>query len=353
MSGSGQREASGRPNPARRIVTSPAVVRVIRGEVVESSHRVHVAGIRRGRAAIQVGDTGRWTYYRSASKPFQAIPLVEDGVVDAFGFGSEELALACASHSSEARHVSVARRMLAAVGVGEEALACGGHWPLQESAAIRLLREGRIPGAVDSNCSGKHAGMLGLAKLHGWSLDGYSCSDHPVQERMRQVTAQWTGVEASRLMEGVDGCGVVCFAVPLTTMAASFARLAEEARLGGAAAAVCEAMMAHPFLVAGTDRLCTDLMAAAPGIVAKVGAEGVYGVSIPEDGLGLAIKVEDGGWRAVDAALVSTLDRLGLLSEPAQGALSGYLDPVIRNTRGEVAGRLEVEWPARAFQGAV
>lgn len=332
-------------------MTVPAVVRVVRGEVLESSHRVHIAAVRRGRLAIQVGSTDRWTYYRSASKPFQALPLVEDGVLDAFGFGMEELALACASHSSEARHVALARRMLTAIGIGEEALACGGHWPLLEAAAIRFSKEGRPPGPVDSNCSGKHVGMLSLAKHHGWSLDGYESSDHPVQERMRQVTSQWTGVEASQLREGVDGCGVVCFAVPLETMAGSFARLAEEARAGGAAAAVCDAMMAHPFLVAGTDRLCTDLMAAAPGIVAKVGAEGVYGVSVLEEGLGLAIKVEDGGWRAVDAALMSTLDRLGLLSDSARGALSGYLEPVLRNTRGETVGSLVVDWPDLALRG--
>ncbi len=301
---------------------------------------------------VQAGETERLTYYRSASKPFQALPLVQDGILDAFGLGTEELALACASHSSEAGHLKVVRRMLAAIGAGEEALACGGHWPLQESAAMRFLHEGRRPGAVDSNCSGKHAGMLSLAKFHGWSLDGYQYTDHPVQERMRQVTSEWTGVAPSRLREGVDGCGVVCFAVPLGTMANSFARLADEARSGGAAATVCHAMMDHPFLVAGTGRLCTDLMAAAPGIVAKVGAEGVYGVSIPAEGLGLAIKVEDGGWRAVDAALVSTLDHLGLLSDPARRALSGYLEPLVRNTLGDVVGRLEVDWPPAAFQGA-
>jgi L-asparaginase II len=320
--------------------------------VVESAHRFHAVVVRGGRRIVELGDGDRWTFYRSASKPFQALPLVEDGVLDAFGFGVEELALACASHSGETEHVRLARRMLERMGLTEEALACGGHWPLREAAAIRFLAEGRAPGPLDSNCSGKHAGMLGLARVHGWPLGGYERADHPVQERMRQVTSAWTGVRASDLREGVDGCGVVCFAVPLGTMAESFARLAREARAGGAAREVCGAMMRHPFLVAGTDRLCTDLMTAAPGIVAKVGAEGVYGVSIPEEDMGLAIKVEDGGWRAVDAALVSLLSRLGLLDDGARRGLAGYLEPSILNTRGARVGRLEVDWPSGSTERA-
>lgn len=326
------------------IVSRAGAVRVLRGGVVESSHIVHAAAVRRGRLVLGIGDVERWTFYRSASKPFQALPLVEDGVLDAFGFGTEELALACASHSGEPEHVRVARGMLERLGLPEEALACGGHWPLKASAALRFLDEGRRPGPIDSNCSGKHAGMLGLARFHGWDIQGYQRSDHPVQDRMRRVTSTWTGLARGDLREGVDGCGVVCFAVPLRVMAESFARLAEAARVGGAAGHVCGAMMRHPYLVAGTDRLCSDLMAAAPGIVAKVGAEGVYGVSIPDEGLGVAIKVEDGGWRAVDAALVSLLVGLGCLDERGRRELHRYLEPSVSNTRGESVGRLEVEW---------
>jgi L-asparaginase II len=325
------------------------VVRVLRAGVVESTHAFHAVVVLRGRSVLGVGNVERWTFYRSASKPFQALPLVEDGVVEAFGFGTEELALACASHSGEAEHGRVARGMLARLGLPEEALACGGHWPLKEGAAIRFLEGGRRPGPIDSNCSGKHAGMLGLARFHGWDVKGYERAEHPVQQRMRRVTSEWTGMGEDELRVGVDGCGVVCFAVPLRVMAESFARLAEAARTGGAARQVCGAMMGHPFLVAGTDRLCSDLMAAVPGIVAKVGAEGVYGVSIPEEGMGLAIKVEDGGWRAVDAALVSLLDGLDLLGERGRRALQRYLEPSVSNTRGELVGRLEVEWPRGGF----
>ena len=320
-----------------------ARVRVLRGGVLESSHAVHAVVVDGERPVLTLGDAGRWTFYRSAAKPFQALPLVEDGVLEAVGFGSRELALACASHSSEPRHLEVATAMRDTLGVCDDDLACGGHWPLLEAAALRFLEGGRAPGRLDSNCSGKHLGMLALALHHGWDISGYHESTHPVQARMRRETARWSGVPEGHLLEAVDGCGVVCFAVPLVEMARSFGRFAGAARSGGGAREVCRAMTAHPELVAGTGRLCTDLMAAVPGIVAKVGAEGVYGALIPEMGLGLAIKVEDGGWRAVDAVLVALLDHLGLLTGEARRALAGYLEPTLLNTRREAVGTLEVE----------
>ncbi|MEJ2539670.1 MAG: asparaginase [Gemmatimonadota bacterium] len=323
-------------------VTSPGRVRVFRGGVVESTHAFHAVAIQKGSVRLSIGNHRRWTFYRSASKPFQALPLVEDRVLEGLGFDQEELALACGSHSAEGAHLRVARRMLERLGVSEERLACGGHWPFQEAAALRFLQEGRRPGPVDSNCSGKHMGMLALARHHGWPLEGYQKPEHPVQRRMRSLTGHWSGLDPAHLREGIDGCGVVCFAVPLEDMAASFARLADDARRGGAGREVCEAMTRHPFLVAGTDRLCTDLMRAEPEIVAKVGAEGVYGVAVPRLGLGMAIKVEDGGWRAVDAALVHLLDGLGLLSREARGALQPYREPQVTNTRGERVGWIEV-----------
>jgi L-asparaginase II len=185
--------------------------------------------------------------------------------------------------------------------------------------------------------------MLALALHHGWDIAGYHEPDHPVQARMRRETVRWSGVPEGELLEAVDGCGVVCFAVPLVEMARSFARFADAARSGGGPGEVCRAMTTHPELVAGSGRLCTDLMTAVPGIVAKVGAEGVYGALVPDAGLGLAIKVEDGGWRAVDAVLVALLHHLGFLSREARKALTAYLEPVLLNTRREVVGTLEVD----------
>ncbi|HSG46200.1 MAG TPA: asparaginase [Longimicrobiales bacterium] len=319
-----------------------ARVEVRRGGAVESVHAVHVAVAGRGGMEAAAGDPGFPTFYRSASKPFQALPLVEDGVLDRFGFGGEELALCCASHNSEAQHLEVASRILDRIGLGGGALECGGHWPLREAVAYRFLEEGRVPGPLESNCSGKHAGMLALAVHHGWPTAGYVRAGHPVQERMSREVSRWTGIPVADLVTGVDGCGVVCFAVPLEVMAGSFARFAQDAARGGAVGRVCDAMLDHPFLVAGTRRLCTDLMATGAGVVAKVGAEGVYGAWHPASGLGIALKVEDGARRAAEPALVAVLEALELLPDRVLEALERYRTPVVKNTRGEVVGEMRV-----------
>lgn len=327
-------------------------VRVLRGGVVESRHAFHVVVADADGVRAVAGDPDRLTWYRSASKPFQALPLVEDGVAERFGLGAEELALCCASHNSQARHVEVARRILAAAGVEESALGCGGHWPIRQEETARFIREGRRPGPVESNCSGKHAGMLALAAHHGWPLEGYLEADHPVQRRMAREVARWSGVEEGEMATGVDGCGVVCFAVPLRRMAEAWARFGEAAAAGDPGpATLVEAMTAHPFLVAGDGRLCTDLMAVGEGVVAKVGAEGVYGAAVPSRGVGIALKVEDGAMRASEPALVAVLDALGFLSSGALDRLDRYRRPRVRNTRREEVGEMEVFLELVGVQG--
>jgi L-asparaginase II len=330
----------------------PGTVEVRRGGRVESRHRVHVAVVGEdGERVASVGDMAFPTGYRSAAKPLQALPLVEDGVVAALGLTDDELALCCSSHNSEPLHVETARRILARAGLGEDALACGGHPPLRAQEGERLAREGVRPGPIHNNCSGKHAGMLALAVHHGWPTEGYQRPEHPVQRRMLAEIARWTGLGEDEVETGGDGCGVVCFRVPLAAMALSLARFAGAAGRGRPAAAVVRAMTRHPWMVAGTGRLCTDLMAATGGSVfAKTGAEGVYVAGVPERGWGVALKVEDGARRAADVALVAALDAVGLLEPAAVEALAAYRSPEVRDTRGEVVGgleaRLELERPA-------
>jgi L-asparaginase II/alkylhydroperoxidase/carboxymuconolactone decarboxylase family protein YurZ len=317
-----------------------------RGEVVESRHRVHVAvADPEGRLLARTGDPWLVTHFRSAAKPLQALPLVEDGAVEAFGIPIEELALACASHNGEEGHVTGVRRLLEWVGVAEEALELGPHLPMLEAAAHALLRSGGEALPVHNNCSGKHAGMLGLARHRGWPLEGYRLPDHPVQQRMTKEVARWTGVEAGEIRPGVDGCGVVCFGVPIAAMARSFAGLGRAAVRGDEGPArVVEAMTAHPFQVAGTGRLCTELMEATGGaIFAKVGAEGVYAAGDRDGSLGVAIKVEDGSRRAVEVALVRVLEELSLVDDETLEALESYRRRPVPNTLGEEAAFLEVE----------
>jgi L-asparaginase II len=323
-------------------VTTPAEVSVTRGGLVESAHRVAVAVVDPdGRLLAGAGDLARPVFYRSAAKPLQALPLVEDDVVGKLGLTEEELALCCASHNGEPRHVQGSLAILGKAGVGPEALVCGPHPPMRADDAERLVAQGQKPGRIHNNCSGKHAGMLALAATHGWETEGYHRAEHPVQRRMLAEVSRWTGLPAARIATGVDGCGVVCFAVPLDRMALSFARFASSAARGEPAARVVQAMTGHPGMVAGKGRLCTALMErAGDRVFVKTGAEGVYCAGLPASGLGVALKVLDGAKRASDAALLRVLELLGVLDLGDVEALASFGAPVVRNTLGEPVGEL-------------
>jgi L-asparaginase II len=316
-------------------------VEVWRGPLVESTHRVHVAVAGAdGRLRAGSGDTARITLARSAIKAIQALPLVEDGAAARYGFGDREIALCCASHSGEPRHVEGVRDMLSRIGVEENALACGPHSPFHGPSAEALAESGRQPGRIHNNCSGKHAGMLALACFHGWPVAGYNRADHPVQQRVLEELSRWAEVAADDIATAVDGCGVVTFGLSLAGLAGAFARLSAAARKGNSpAATVLGAMKAFPEYVAGTDRLCTDLMRTVDGrIIAKTGAEGVYCAAVPGAELGIAVKVEDGAKRASEPAIIAVLRALGLLSDQEFVRLAAYAEPDIRNTRGERVG---------------
>jgi L-asparaginase II len=325
------------------IDVSESVVEVLRGDVVESRHRVSVAVVDAdGVLRASSGNPALVSFARSAVKPLQAIPVVADGAADRFGFAAAELALACASHSGELHHVDVARQMLAKIGLTESALACGPHAPLHDGSARALRRSGRAPTRLHNNCSGKHAGMLALAVSHDWPVAGYHERRHPVQQRMLAEIARWTDVAAAVIPVAVDGCGIPTFALPLERLALAFARLGRQARqTEGAPRSVIEAMTVHPDLVGGTGRLCTQLMHVTDGRIAvKVGAEGVYCATIPGAELGIALKVEDGAKRAAEPALIGVLERLSLLLAEERAALDAFAEPVLENTRHERVGIL-------------
>ncbi len=332
-------------------------VEQIRGGVVESSHTVHAAVVdREGRLVARAGDPDLVTFWRSAAKPFQAVPLVADGVVERFKISTAELALCCASHSSEPVQVELVRDLLAKVGCSERDLLCGAHPPLSERVAQDYATRGVRLTAVYSNCSGKHAGMLALARHHGWPTEFYTRLEHPVQQRLLSEVAEWSGVERSRIGTATDGCGVVCYALPLRNMGLAYARLGSgewgvvrdgASRRDGVNrrvplptphAVVLEAMLRHPELIAGEDRPCTEMMRAHPGrVVVKVGAEGVYCGLLSQEGQGVALKVEDGDTVAAALAMAAVLAELGLKPQPP--ALVSR--PTV-NTRGETVGEMRV-----------
>ncbi len=327
-------------------------VLVWRGGRIESRHRVSACvSDAAGGVVLGVGDLEQRVFPRSAIKPFQALPLVESGAADTFGVGEEELALACASHGGEPMHVERVLAWLQRLGLGPEALACGPHPPSFKPAADALIRAGRGPGRVHNNCSGKHTGMLTAALHLGVPTEGYEQPGHPVQQAVAQALRDLTGLEDLEA-PGIDGCGVPSWAIPLRALARAFTCFADQRSLppGRAAAAerIGRAMRRHPELVAGTGRCCTALMRALPQVVAKTGAEGVYAAALPERGLGVALKVEDGAGRAAEVAIIATLAGLGEVGAAAAEALMPFARPTLRNYTDQVVGRIAPVdgWPA-------
>jgi L-asparaginase II len=317
-----------------------ARVEVLRGERIESLHRVRFAIS--GSSAVGPRDDDPPVFLRSAAKPFQAAAVVRSGALDRLGLGDETLAIVAASHSGEARHVALVAALLARLGLGESALRCGTHPPLHEPTAASL--DGRLS-QLHHNCSGKHAGMLAAAAALGVPAASYLDADGAVQHLMRSTVAAVCGVPIERVEVAIDGCGAATFAVPLASAARAFALLASPlegpVELREPLERVARAMRAHPHLVGGTDRFDTRLMEASRGrLIAKGGAEGVEGIADCERGLGICVKVCDGAARAVGPAALEALRDAGSISQEAWLSLDDLRRPVLRNYAGATVGRI-------------
>jgi L-asparaginase II len=316
---------------------------VTRGAVVESHHHVHaVVADASGRLIAGTGAAERVTHWRSCAKPFQVMPLIDAGGFDRIGWGDDQLALAVASHGGEPEHVALAESMLTSIGMEAGDLACGPHDPLAQRGQKLLREKGGRPSRLHNNCSGKHAAMLAHAHSSGWPAFGYERQDHPVQRDCLEEVAKWTGVPSSHVVQAVDGCGCVEFAVPLEAMARAYARLADAARRSAETPArIVHAMQTRPFLVGGTDRFDSALIEATEGrVISKIGAEGVHSVGIVDDGIGVAIKVEDGAQRAQFPAVIAVLQHLGALPADLPPRLAEFKQRPLRNSRGEIVGEV-------------
>ena len=324
-------------------------VEVLRGDVVESIHKVHVAVVHAEQGlTASAGNPAHLSFVRSAIKMFQVLPFVEAGGVDHFGLTGEELALCVASHGGEPFHVAAARSILAKVKINEAALACGPHLPLHEPTAHAMIAAGEQPQKIHNNCSGKHAGMLACCMCQQWVTNGYHKPNHPLQQRVRSTIERWMRVHADAVSQAVDGCGLPTFALALDAVAEGCARFAAAAAAGDAAPKrIVDAMVHHPEFVAGSHRLDTDLMRVAKGrVFAKVGAEGFYCAGVPSMKLGIALKVEDGNKRGAEPALLAVLRRVGAITAPDLDHLADYIRPNILNTRQDIVGciRVNLEW---------
>jgi L-asparaginase II len=339
-------------------MTDPILVELTRGGIVESAHHGAAAVVDAdGGVVLSLGDVTRPIFPRSAIKGFQALPLVESGAAEAFGFGDAELALAVSSHSGEPGHAATAAGMLAKAGRDATCLECGAHWPMlnerarnakgpaADQAAYQLFASNGQPSPLHNNCSGKHSGFVCLAVHTGEDPKGYVKADHPT---MRQVTAAiegMTGLSLNDSPRGIDGCAIPTYGIPLKAIAHGFARFATGNGLLPARAAAAkrlrQAAAGSPFHVAGTNRFDTIVMEALrEKAFLKTGAEGVYCAALPEQGLGIALKIADGAGRAAECAMAALLSRFLTLSDAEAAIVLPRAINRMRNWGGTEVGEM-------------
>jgi L-asparaginase II len=332
------------------------LVEQTRGPLVENFYRGDVAVVdATGRLLYATGDADKVTFWRSSAKPIQAMPVVLSGAAERFGFGSQHLAIFSASHNGEEIHTRTVMEALSKAGLTTDWLQCGTHPPFDRETAEAIEAAGQQPKSVHNNCSGKHSGMLSMAKHMGLPLENYMEPDSELQQLILANVADVTGVPADDIAIGVDGCGVPVFGLPVRNMAYAFARLADPSYMPKgkeeAGRRFRDAMIEHPYLVAGRKRICTELMALPGGrFVAKSGAEGVYCVGVlpsavpaalgATGGIGIAVKIEDGHERARHIAVVEAMRQLGLLTEGDLASLKRYSGMTITNVAGRVVGEM-------------
>ena len=339
---------------SQQIPIAEPLVEVKRGSITESRHRGHIAVVdTQGNIIASLGAPETVTYLRSSAKPFQALPILTTGAADHFGFTDREVALACGSHNGEPIHTELALSMLKKIGLGPEALHCGAHEPYGVEAALELRTRGEQPTALHNNCSGKHAGMLAVARHLGAPVENYESPQNPVQKAIADVVSQFSGIAVTDLVVGVDGCAAPAFGMTVKAMALAYARLISppssfDQKTRDACERIVRVMSAYPELIGGTsDRLDTELMRAAPRrLVSKVGAEGVYtaGIKPSEEwpqGLGLAAKIEDGDdKRARPTVVIEALRQLGVLRDESLEAVAKYAFFPIKNRRDDLVGEI-------------
>jgi L-asparaginase II len=332
-------------------MSNPVAVEVTRGPVVESRHEGIAAVVKPdGTVVASWGDIDAAILPRSANKPIQAMAFVESGAIEHFGLGNEHIALACASHYGEKRHVDTVQAWLAKLGLSEDDLECGAHMPRLQASLEDLLRAGKTATAAYNNCSGKHSGFLTTAVQYGEPTRGYINYDHPVQRRLREVMSDLCGLDANAFPYGTDGCGIPTLATPLKSLARAMASMADPSRLSNkhaeAATRIRAAMNAEPFMMAGTGAFGTRINAALPGVAeVKGGAEGVFCGMLPGLGLGVALKMWDGAGRASEIAMAALLNHLGVLPPDQRDEI---LHPPVRNVVGLLVGEMR---PAKSWLG--
>jgi len=324
---------------------SQPLTAISRGETVESLHRGHIAVMDGDGLTAHLGDPRVVTYMRSCAKPFQAMAFIEGGISEKFNLNDREIAAMCASHYAEDFHLEAVLSILEKAGVTVKDLLCGDVYSMKDEVASMQVRAGLKPGPLFNDCSGKHAGYLAFCVHRGLTVRNYTSIYHPVHRPVIELIGRFCEIDPKFIQTGVDGCSLPTFALPLESIARAFMRLADHERLPSSdrdsAARIYRAMTSHPEMVAGSGGFCTEIMKATSGrMVAKVGAEGVYAIGVRDAGIGLAVKVEDGAFRALWPSVVELLLQLDLIGKEELRRLNNFHTMAVLNDRGSVVGEV-------------
>ena len=327
---------------------SPITVEVTRGGLVESMHIAHaVISDQDGKIIQTFGDAEFLTYPRSAIKMIQALSFVESGAVERYDLQDRHVAIACASHLGEEQHIQVIQEWLDRIGLSEDDLECGAHEPSSKVAYQRMILAHEKPNRMHNNCSGKHCGILTTCLQMGWDPQGYLRWDHAAQVRIRKVLSEVSGLNYENVPWGVDGCGIPTYAVPLKAIAQMMSVMIREKNLTAERKAATKRILAavgrEPHMISGTEAFCTEVTIISEAkTFAKTGAEGVYTALIPDRGIAIALKVQDGAYRASQAVVMELMHRLGGLTEPQYSNLRNRISP-LQNWSKDVVGEIRIK----------
>ena len=327
---------------------SEVLVNVTRGPIVESLHRGDIAVVNyEGELLFYKGDPYKLTYTRSAIKPVQALNVFLSGAVEKFNFNDEEIAIMCASHYGEDFHRKTVENMLDKMGLKIDNLLCGATYSISTNYKAEQIANHVKLNPTNTDCSGKHAGMLAASICKGYSLEGYNLPEHPVQMDIKKVISDMCEVDEESIIIGIDGCTVPVHAMPLFNAALGIAKLVKPDNLDSNIKAACEriftAMNNAPEMVSGTDGFCTELIKNTHGkLIGKLGAEGLYCIGIKDMGIGIAIKIEDGNYsRAISPAAMRCLEDLEVLDKEELEALKDFRFFHNLNNIGAIVGEVE------------
>ncbi|MCJ7789664.1 MAG: asparaginase [Candidatus Atribacteria bacterium] len=330
------------------------LIKIYRGNLIENIYRGDIAIVdKKGKSIFSVGDNKKITYWRSAAKPIQVMPVIYSGAADKYKLTAKEIAIMASSHNGEEKHIELIYKILDKIGLDEKALLCGAHPPFHKPTAKYLYKNKIKISPIYNPCSGKHVAQLTLCQYYGWRINDYYKLEHPVQQMILDVVVKMTEYPKEKIYLGIDGCGVPVFGLPIKNMSFAYTRIVNWELLFSeyqqAAKRIFLSMIKYPDIVGGTDRFDTDLMRVSEGkLLAKSGADGVFCIGVRnENGMGITIKMESGNMKFLPLVVVQILYQLKILPKEKLNQLKKYCPLWMKNYRNGKVGKFISDFELR------